>query len=85
LDNSLSTRGAGLESWIGSADPMTIGPFPHNPSHVDVRRVKADVGIGHPVQDVDRGGMIRLPHHPAGAVKPIPTSDTKGAGCGVDL
>jgi hypothetical protein len=61
-----------LESWIGSADPMAIGPFPQDPFHLEVRRVEGDVGVTHSMQDVDRGGMIRLPHHPAEAVKFLP-------------
>jgi len=85
LDSSLSTRGPGLESWIGSTDPVAIGPFPHYPSHLGMGCVEADVGIGDSVQGVDRGGMIGAPHHPARAVKPIPTPDTQGVSCGVDL
>jgi hypothetical protein len=54
-----------LESWIGSTDPMAIGPFPHTPSHLAMRWVEADVRVGQSVRDVDRSGMIGAPHHPA--------------------
>jgi len=74
-----------LESWIGSADPMAIGPFPHSPLHLAVRCLEGDVGVTQAVQDVDRGDMICRPHHPAGAVKLIPTPNTLGAGSKIDL
>jgi len=47
--------------------------------------VEGDVGVTHSVQDVDRGGMICLPHDPAGAVKLLPTPDAEDAGVGIDL
>jgi hypothetical protein len=43
---------------------MAISPLLDDLPHPDVGCPQADVGIGVSVQDVDRGGVVGLPHDP---------------------
>jgi len=74
LDGSLSAP----DCWAGvldrQSDPLAIGPFLQDLFHPGVRGVQGDVGITMSVQDVDRGGMVCVPHDPACAVKPVPST-----------
>jgi len=73
-----------LESWIGSADPLSIGPFRTDLPRPLNGTCRGDVGHP-PGADVDRSGMICFPHDPTGAVKLFPASGAEGADLGIDL
>jgi len=69
----------GSDLWCWSPGPavwtVAISSILDDLFHPPVRGVQADVGIGGSVQEVDRSGVVRVPHDPAPmrAVQPIPT------------
>jgi len=65
--------------------PLAIGPFLQDLPHPRIGGVQRDVGVTGSVQDVDRGGMVGLHHHPSGEVKPVPAPDREQPGVRIDL